>query len=591
MTPSRIVLPRNLRVLFPELESVRQARSFTITGRMAGRPVRLQQGLLAAPPFKARNIWTSGEIVDETAGPPDEEAAAHGLALLRAIAHAKVGGPFWAPPSSTQRPVVAILPDMPKARDRMRDYIDARHPADMVLYLEDGSCDPWSLLATCDTVHVAGQTPFALLALAAQRRLICHAPVALSGWGVTEDLAAIPRKGNASLGALAAWQLLGGRYADPFHDRISSPENTIALLADWRQTLGRKQGIAGVAGIGFWKKRHVRALIDSGQKSPAFARSTGSLMRRMGDRPGAILAWPSTMPRGLPGAAAAKERPVWQIEDGFIRSAGLGVHGVPPCSVVIDRQGIYYDPATPSELERILAHSMFTPDILARANALRDTLVARGFSKYNVGKGAFRIPAARRTILVPGQVTDDASVRRGGLGITSNLELLERVRARAPDACILYKPHPDVASGHRAGAIRRKDAIRYADTIVTDVAISALLDQVDEVHTLTSLTGFEALLRHKHVVTYGHPFYAGWGLTEDAAPFARRTRRLSLAELVAGALILYPFYLDPVTMLPCPPELLLERLQTETGKNGLTILFRRALGRTRRWRRNASDWC
>jgi capsular polysaccharide export protein len=42
--------------------------------------------------------------------------------------------------------------------------------------------------------------------------------------------------------------------------------------------------------------------------------------------------------------------------------------------------------------------------------------------------------------------------------------------------------------------------------------------------------------------------------------FERRQRRLTLDELVAGSLILYPRYQDPVTGLPCAPEVLLERL-------------------------------
>ena len=64
---------------------------------------------------------------------------------------------------------------------------------------------------------------------------------------------------------------------------------------------------------------------------------------------------------------------------------------------------------------------------------------------------------------------------------------------------------------------------------------------------MTSLTGFDALLRGKRVVVYGRPFYSGWGLTEDkgeAFPAGRRERALSLDELVAGALLHYPLYYD-----------------------------------------------
>jgi capsular polysaccharide export protein len=92
-----------------------------------------------------------------------------------------------------------------------------------------------------------------------------------------------------------------------------------------------------------------------------------------------------------------------------------------------------------------------------------------------------------------------------------------------------------------------------------------LLEQVDEVHTLTSLTGFEALLRGKKVATYGLPFYAGWGLTEDSFQCPRRNRPLKLEELVAGALILYPVYVDPLSRQVCTAEHLLEWLARNRG--------------------------
>ena len=45
--------------------------------------------------------------------------------------------------------------------------------------------------------------------------------------------------------------------------------------------------------------------------------------------------------------------------------------------------------------------------------------------------------------------------------------------------------------------------------------------------------------RGRRVATYGQPFYAGWGLTVDLAPPARRGRLLTLDELVAGVLLLF----------------------------------------------------
>ena len=63
---------------------------------------------------------------------------------------------------------------------------------------------------------------------------------------------------------------------------------------------------------------------------------------------------------------------------------------------------------------------------------------------------------------------------------------------------------------------------------------------------MTSLSGFDALLRGKRVVVYGRPFYAGWGLTEDRLSIPRRQRQLTLDALVAGALLRYPIYWDPI---------------------------------------------
>jgi capsular polysaccharide export protein len=254
--------------------------------------------------------------------------------------------------------------------------------------------------------------------------------------------------------------------------------------------------------------------------------------------------------------------PLVQVEDGFVRSAGLGVLLAPAASVVLDRRGIHYDPSAPSDLEALLAETAFDAALLARAARLREALIAGAVTKYNL-PGALpplHLPSGRRIILVPGQVENDAALRRGGARLRTNFDLLRAVRRKNPDAVVLYKPHPDVEAGMRRGAVPPDEAAGLADRVLSGVPIAPLYAQVDEVHCLSSLSGFEALLRGRRVVTHGRPFYAGWGLTEDRNPPPRRDRRLSLDELVAGALILYPRYRDPPTGLPCPPEVLLERL-------------------------------
>lgn len=232
-----------------------------------------------------------------------------------------------------------------------------------------------------------------------------------------------------------------------------------------------------------------------------------------------------------------------RVEDGFLRSVGLGADLVQPLSWVFDGRGIYFDALHPSDLEVLLQTDSWSPEQLARAADLRQRIVAAGLTKYNVGCGRWRRPeSGQRVLLVPGQVESDASIRQGAVAICTNLALLRAVKQGNPDAFVLYKPHPDVLAGLRAKGSAESEALTWCDEVVTDVPMTELLPEIDEVHTLTSLTGFEALLRGKIVHCYGQPFYAGWGLTVDKYPHPRRQRVLTLDQLVYGVLISYPRY-------------------------------------------------
>jgi capsular polysaccharide export protein len=338
------------------------------------------------------------------------------------------------------------------------------------------------------------------------------------------------------------------------------------------------RAIRVACGMAWWKRRRIAQFLAARGRPPlVFTDDPQGAMAAAGD--GRIAVWPSRMPAGL--AQAAGDRLV-RIEDGFIRSIGLGADLHPPLSIVVDYSGIYYDPNGPSDLETILATADFTPEIIARAEGLIETIVTRGISKYaSAAPIAPATPRTSRTVLVPGQVEDDMSVRLGGAGIGGNLELLRRARAAEPDAHILFKPHPDVDAGHRTGRVPDAALLEHANEIVRGEAMPSLLARIDAVHVLTSLTGFEALLRGLDVTVHGHPFFAGWGLTRDlAGPLPRRTRRLSLGALVAGTLILYPRYLDPVTELPCPPETVLQRFaEGWQPRKSWLIRLRRLQGR------------
>lgn len=255
-----------------------------------------------------------------------------------------------------------------------------------------------------------------------------------------------------------------------------------------------------------------------------------------------IVAWGlASLPGSLPATVT-----VLRIEDGFLRSVGLGVDLVRPLSWVIDRQGMHFDATRPSELEAILAMTDFDPSVRARAAALRTRIVAEQLTKYNVGAGCWRRPHGRApVILVPGQVPTDAAMSFAAREPTANLALLRAVRSANPSAYVVYKVHPDIVARMRIQKESVAQVRALCDEVIGDVNMAELLQEVDAVHVLTSLTGFEALLRGVPVTCHGQPFYSGWGLTRDMIPASdRRQRRLTLDELVAGALIEYPVYLN-----------------------------------------------
>ncbi|MFD0858827.1 capsular polysaccharide biosynthesis protein [Roseovarius aquimarinus] len=405
---------------------------------------------------------------------------------------------------------------------------------------------PWALLEGAIAVYtVSSQLGFEAI-FAGHRPCVFGRPF-YAGWGLTDDRSPLPlaRRGRALSRAqlFAAAMILYPKWYDPYRDRLCGIEEAIGTLAalarEWREDrLGWQ-----AHGMRLWKRAPLRKVFG---------------------RHGAVT-FPGK-PRRVPqmvwaGKAEAAPEDAVRVEDGFLRSRGLGAELVPPLSLVLDRRGIYYDPTRPSDLEDWIARrAHMRPDQTRRAEALIARITAEGRTKYNLGGTVPDLPRGHR-ILVPGQVEDDASIRAGAGRIRTNLALLEAARAAHPDAVLLYKPHPDVEAGLRAGAIAEEDALALADMVLSKADPAALLGMVDEVWTMTSLMGFEALMRGCRVTTTGAPFYAGWGLTPDLGPVpARRQARPGLPGLVHAALIDYPRYFDPQTGLPCPPEIVLDRL-------------------------------
>lgn len=409
----------------------------------------------------------------------------------------------------------------------------------------EGAYDPWSLLDGAALLYGASR-PLSLLALAAG---VALADGPLAGAEASETYARL---------------IAATRTADPFRGTPCTLDQAIDMLDLWRQQAAENQRIRACLGVQGWKQERISALLASAGPPPAFLKRPEKAIATAKEGHGAALVWAARAKPGLVAATQAAGVPLVFLEDGFLRSSGIGAAFRPGGSFVLDHRGPHYDPAQPSDLEVLLNHTDFSAALRARATALQQIILAQDLTKYNLtGKApVIAAPPGRQRILVPGQVEDDASVLQGGGGMT-NLALLRAVRSAAPDAFLIYKPHPDVEAGFRRGRIATQALAGLADHVAVETPIAGLLSQVDALHCLTSLAGFEALLRGLPVTLWGQPFYAGWGLTEDrgpAFPATRRNRRLDLESLIAGALILYPRYIDPVTQLPCPVEVFVERL-------------------------------
>jgi capsular polysaccharide export protein len=340
-----------------------------------------------------------------------------------------------------------------------------------------------------------------------------------------------------------------------------------------RDALRRRDALADRPAFCFgakpWNHKAIAAAFGSAAHPLSFCDDASSAMDAARAHGGRMLGWAAAVSPGIETAARDAGVELWRIEDGFLRSVGLGAGLARGAALAFDDLGIYFDATRESRMERLLKTRRLTPDEKTRAAELRRRIVAARLTKYNVGRSgpALARPSAREAVLVPGQVADDAGVRRS-LSATINcagcdnvnLELLRQVRERNPRAWIVYKPHPDVAARLRAGRLEA-DALRgLADHVAGHGDIVALIEAVDRVETFSSLTGFEALLRDKPVTVHGMPFYAGWGLTDDLTPMPRRDVRVDLDTLVHVALVDYPVTLDPKTLRPCPPEVLIDRL-------------------------------
>ncbi|MGB6095994.1 MAG: capsular polysaccharide biosynthesis protein [Comamonas thiooxydans] len=457
---------------------------------------------------------------------------------------------------------------------RKGGYLTGVQPDARTVVLRD-AVNPMSLIAQMDKVYVVSST-MGFEALLANKPVICFGVPWYADWGVTDDRQplhpAMVRRASRRRSVdelFAAGYMHYTRYLNPETRQRGNVLDVLDWLQRQRQVAQRFSGRMIVVGFRRWKAANVKAMLSLHPGKVVFVKNAvaARVLRPAGDD--CLVCWGRVPPEGVQELADESGVRLLRMEDGFVRSVGLGSDLIPPQSFVLDAKGIYFDPGQPSELEDMLNTRAFTTQDLERAHNVRAFVVEHGITKYNLEPNRpvdwfsdEHPQAGQQVVLVPGQVEDDASIRFGcdAEGVCTNLGLLQAARSAFPHAFIVFKPHPDVSSGNRKGRVEPAQALLYADYIEQGASVVSCIEACDVVVTMTSLTGFDALLRNKQVVVYGRPFYAGWGLTQDCLPVPRRSRSLSLDELVAGALLHYPLYWDPVLRGYTSCEAVLRRL-------------------------------
>jgi capsular polysaccharide export protein len=259
--------------------------------------------------------------------------------------------------------------------------------------------------------------------------------------------------------------------------------------------------------------------------------------------------------------------PYTSLEDGFLRSVGLGRAGESSISLVVDQTGIYYDASQPSSLEELLndTDDIFTPSLMHTADQAITFILKHKISKYN---GAPDMPTDRclpskKNVLIIDQVAGDASVTYGAAAFSLE-KMINAAKDENPNSDIYIKLHPETIQGFRKGLFSGYTKDAQIQFITEDYNPLSVLEKMDKVYVATSQMGFEALIMGKDVVCFGIPFYAGWGLTDDRERCSRRIEKHSVEELFVAAYILYSRYVNPVTGKRCDILKALEYLELQT---------------------------
>ena len=439
--------------------------------------------------------------------------------------------------------------------------------------------NPIHLLQQVDKVYVV-TSQLGFEALMAGRPVSCFGAPFYAGWGLTDDRCPITRRQHQrSLEQVfAAAYMLYARYIDPDLGTPCELERVIEHLALQRHWFHHNRGDWYCHGFGWRQRQTVRDYLMSPWNRIRFIRRPVDIPADGAAQQTRVLVNAHKPAGPVRTLAAQRSYPLWRMAKSFLVTPPPATWLTPPPSMIIAPYPTGNPSASTDSLVMRLSQARFSADELKRARALRGQWLAT-CKLLDAGKAAHQrlsihVNPEQKVILVVG-----TGPRDNRLAKASDARLLAAVRQVHPAACILYSPY---AAQTGMGQWLRRKGSGY-DQLISADDIGEALQWVDEVHTVGSSIGFDALLRGCKVVTYGRPFYAGWGLTKDRDQQLQRDRTLSLDALVCAALLEYPRYLNDTTGQFTSAEMAIARL-ARASRAGKTAWPLRILP-PRYWRR------
>ncbi len=259
------------------------------------------------------------------------------------------------------------------------------------------------------------------------------------------------------------------------------------------------------------------------------------------------------------------------LEDGFLTPhyVDLPADGKNILSLYVDRVGAHYNAFAATELENTILGTI-EDSCLKRAEEAIERICRTGLSRYNFlpELTPAQLSLGSPFVLLIDQVSGDLSISYGGASEDSFSEMLEAALDENPGHSVIIRGHPaNKGNGpleHAAKIRNRSDRLLV---LAESCALWPLLREASRLYTVSSHSGFEALLAGVPVTCFGVPFYAGWGHTDDRVACQRRSTSVSIPHIFAASYIKHSRYFDTQTNLPSTLEAVLGMLESQKASS------------------------